>query len=120
MGLRLGAVCIDAADPPALAGFWCAALGADQEVDEDGDVVVVPRGAPAGSPVLLFLGVPEVKTRKNRLHLDLVPDDQPAEVSRLEGLGATRTSVGQGEDVSWVVMADPEANEFCVLAPDGG
>ena len=52
---------------------------------------------------------------KNRLHLDLRPDDQAAEVARLEALGATRVDVGQGDDVTWVVLADPEGNEFCVL-----
>ena len=67
------------------------------------------------SPDLLFLRVPEDKTTKNRLHIDLRPDDQAAEVARLEALGATRVSVGQGDDVSWVVLADPDGNEFCVL-----
>jgi hypothetical protein len=54
---------------------------------------------------------------KNRLHLDLRPDDQEQEVKRLLGLGATRVDIGQAEDVSWVVLADPEGNEFCILAP---
>jgi hypothetical protein len=65
-------------------------------------------------PDLLFLKVPEGKTVKNRLHLDLRPADQTAEVARLEALGARRVSVGQGE-VGWVVMADPDGNEFDVL-----
>jgi Glyoxalase-like domain len=69
------------------------------------------------SPDLLFLRVPEGKTGKNRLHLDLRPGDQAAEVARLEGLGACRAAVGQGPDVSWVVMADPDGNEFGVLKP---
>lgn len=78
---------------------------------------------PAGSreegvvPDLLFLRVPEDKASKNRLHLDLRPRDQAAEVARLEQLGAVRADVGQGADVSWVVMSDPEGNEFCVLRP---
>jgi hypothetical protein len=59
--------------------------------------------------------VPERKTVKNRLHLDLRPDDQAAEVARLEALGARRTSVGQDAGVTWVVLADPDGNEFCVL-----
>jgi hypothetical protein len=70
---------------------------------------------PDGSnPTLLFLNVPEAKTQKNRLHIDLVPDDQAVEVERLVALGATRADIGQGE-TAWVVMADPEGNEFCVL-----
>jgi len=59
--------------------------------------------------------VPEGKTHKNRLHLDFRPDDRDAEVDRLLGLGAVRADIGQGEQ-SWVVLADPEGNEFCVLA----
>jgi Glyoxalase-like domain len=54
---------------------------------------------------------------KNRLHLDLRPQDQAAEVARLENLGARRVDIGQGDDVSWVVLADPDGNEFCVLKP---
>jgi Glyoxalase-like domain len=72
---------------------------------------------------LLFLRVPEEKAGKNRLHLDLRPADQAAKVARLERLGASRTDVGQGSDVSWVVMADPDGNEFCVPAltpPEAG
>jgi hypothetical protein len=59
---------------------------------------------------------PEGKVVKNRLHLDLRPVDQAAEVARLEALGARRVDVGQGE-VSWVVMSDPDGNEFDVLRP---
>jgi hypothetical protein len=68
-------------------------------------------------PDLLFIRVPEAKAGKNRLHLDLRPDDQAAEVARLETLGARRASVGQSDEVGWVVMQDPEGNEFCVLQP---
>jgi predicted enzyme related to lactoylglutathione lyase len=63
------------------------------------------------------LRVPEAKTTKNRLHIDLDPDDFDAEVDRVLRLGAVHTDVGQGPDVSWVVLADPEGNEFCVLRP---
>ena len=66
-------------------------------------------------PDLLFLRVPEPKTVKNRLHMCLRPDDQAAEVTRLEGLGAQQVSVGQGPEATWVVLQDPEGNEFCVL-----
>ena len=64
-------------------------------------------------PGLIFVPVPEGKTSKNRLHIDLNPENQEAEVERLTGLGARRIDIGQG-DVTWVVMADPEGNEFCV------
>jgi hypothetical protein len=65
----------------------------------------------------LFALVPEEKSGKNTLHLDLRPDDRDGEVARLMPLGATRVDVGQG-DPSWIVLADPEGNEFCVLRSD--
>jgi predicted enzyme related to lactoylglutathione lyase len=119
MGIRIQCLCIDARDPAAIASFWQAALGWRRTFEKEDEVVLEP---PVGSPEdgvapdLLFLKVPEGKTIKNRLHLDLRPEDQAAEVARLEALGARRISVGQG-DVSWVVMADPEGNEFDVLRP---
>jgi predicted enzyme related to lactoylglutathione lyase len=117
--LRIQTVAIDAHDAPTLARFWAAALGWRLEgPDQDGDVVVEPAaGSPEDgvAPDLLFLTVPEDKSVMNRLHLDLRPLHQAAEVARLEELGARRVSVGQGDEVSWVVMADPEGNEFCVL-----
>ena len=119
MGIRIQCLCIDAEDPATSASFWQSALGWRRTFEKEDEVVLEP---PAGSPAdgvapdLLFLKVPEGKAVKNRLHLDLRPDDQAAEVARLEALGARRVSVGQGE-VSWVVMADPEGNEFDVLRP---
>jgi hypothetical protein len=76
-----------------------------------------PEGSPEDgvAPDILFLKVPEGKAVKNRLHLDLRPKDQAAEVARLEALGAHRVDVGQGADATWVVLADPEGNEFDVL-----
>lgn len=74
----------------------------------------------AVGPGLVFVPVPEGKTVKNRLHLDLAPaqgDDQAAEVKRLVDRGATLADIGQGPEVSWVVLRDPEGNEFCVLSP---
>lgn len=118
VSLRIQSVCVDTVDPRRLAAFWQAVLNWRLTYEEADEVVLEP---PAGSPEdgvvpdLLFLRVPETKSIKNRLHLDLRPEDQAAEVARLETLGATRVDVGQGPDVSWVVMADPEGNEFCVL-----
>ncbi|MEO5710603.1 MAG: VOC family protein [Nocardioidaceae bacterium] len=115
--LRWQCVCVDATDPRAIATFWQEALGWRRTHDTDEEVVLEP---PAGSPEdgvspdLLFLRVPEGKSVKNRLHLDLRPLDQAAEVARLEALGATRADIGQG-DVSWVVLQDPDGNELCVL-----
>ena len=116
--VRWQCVCVDSADPQTIAPFWVQVLGWRMTYDTPDEVVLEP---PAGSPEegvapdLLFLRVPEPKTVKNRLHIDLRPDDQAAEVARIEGLGGRRVSVGQADDVSWVVLADPDGNEFCVL-----
>ncbi len=119
MDLRIQCLCIDTADPSRLAGFWQAALGWRRTYDEDYVILEPPQGSPEDgvAPDLLFLRVPGEKAGKNRLHLDLRPKDQAAEVARLEALGARRADVGQGPDVSWVVMADPDGNEFDVLRP---
>jgi len=121
VGLRWSELVIDCVDPAPVAAFWAAALGVPlPEADADGDYELAP---PGGGPVLLFLHVPEPKSVKNRLHIDLSPtggpSEQQAEVQRLLGLGATRLDIGQGE-ASWVVLADPEGNEFCVLRGSGG
>jgi catechol 2,3-dioxygenase-like lactoylglutathione lyase family enzyme len=129
MVVRLTEVVVDCRDPAALAAFWAAALGYHVVRSEDGQVEVAPweleppdlaervRQAPA-APTLVFVTVPEGKTVKNRLHLDVRPVDgsHGAEVERLLGLGARRADIGQGE-VPWAVLADPEGNEFCVLGP---
>ena len=118
MAIRMQCICVDAHDPDAQATFWAAVLGWRRSYDSPDEVVLEP---PEGSredgvvPDLLFLRVPEAKTVKNRIHYDVRPDDQAAEVARIEALGATRIDIGQGERATWVVLADPEGNEFCVL-----
>ena len=124
MAAKFTELAIDCADPHALARFWCSVL--DYEVREEEDAVVtigsplVPEGRNRPGPVppvLTFARVPEGMTVKNRLHIDVNPTDreQEDEVRRLLDLGARRADVGQG-DVSWVVLADPEGNVFCVLS----
>lgn len=111
-------MCVDVTDPLAAAGFWEEALGWRRTHASEEEVVLEPpQGSPEDgiSPDLLFLRVPEGKQVKNRLHLDLRPDDQAAEVARLESLGAVRVDVGQGDTASWVVLRDPFGNELCVL-----
>ena len=116
--LKIQCFNLDCIDPDRVAGFWEVALGWRRTYATDEEVVLEP---PVGSaqdgvaPDLVFLRVPDRKIVKNRWHTDLRPTDQTAEVARLEALGATRVDVGQGDGVSWVVMADPEGNEFCVL-----
>jgi hypothetical protein len=107
-------VVVDALEPATLAHWWADALGW-VVVSPSGDDEPEIRSSPDSLPGLLFVRVPEGKTLKNRLHLDFRPDDQDAEVARLLELGATRSDVGQTSDVTWVVLADPEGNEFCVL-----
>ena len=102
---------------PEVGYFWSAALGWPLVWDQDQETAIQ---APGGGTKIAWGGPPErPKTGKNRLHFDLAPPvdgDQHAEVDRLISLGATRIDIGQG-DVNWVVMADPEGNEFCVLSP---
>ena len=123
MTSRFTELAIDCHRPRELAAFWCAVL--DYEViDERDDLVEIAGWQPTAeairagvrAPTLTFARVPESKTVKNRLHIDVSPIDgaQEAEVERLLALGARRVDIGQGEQ-SWVVLADPEGNEFCVL-----
>ena len=113
MSLEWEQVVVDATDPDALGRWWVAAL--EWVVVNDDPEEFEIRPAPDRVPGLLFVRVPEPKTIKNRLHLDFLPDDQDAAVARLLDLGASRADVGQGEQ-SWIVLSDPEGNEFCVLS----
>ena len=119
--LKLQCITIDAHDPLALAQFWSQALGWKIGEDINDSEVWIERelGDPnqSGFPDILFLKNSDTKTGKNRLHLDFRPDDQAAEVARLEKLGARKIEIGQSAEptCTWVVMADPEGNEFCVL-----
>ncbi|WP_299038405.1 VOC family protein [uncultured Pseudokineococcus sp.] len=116
MTSRFAVLAIDAVEPRPVAEFWCAVLGWEVV---DADETIVSIGAADGSgPTIDVLRVPEAKTTKNRLHLDLRADgtSTAAELARLEALGARRVDVGQDEDVSWVVLADPEGNELCLLS----
>ncbi|MBN4059596.1 VOC family protein [Acidimicrobium ferrooxidans] len=112
MGLEWEQVVVATPDPAALGRWWCEALG--WVVIDDEPPVFEIQQQPDRLPGILFLAVDEPKQGKNRLHIDLRPDDQAAEVERLTALGASHVDVGQG-DGSWVVLADPEGNEFCVL-----
>ncbi|MGQ0624115.1 MAG: VOC family protein [Sporichthyaceae bacterium] len=112
MSLKWEQLTVDALDPVALGQWWTQALHWVVVNDDPEEFEIRP--APEQIPGVLFVRVTEPKQIKNRLHLDLRPSDQDAEVSRLIGLGATGTDVGQGES-SWVVLADPEGNEFCIL-----
>ena len=109
---RLGLV-LDCLDPQALAPFWAAALGYDVIADVDNYVMLLPANKPG--PKLLLQRVPEQKTTKNRVHFDVETADIEAMASELESRGAKRVGGVQSEHgSSWIVMNDPEGNEFCV------
>jgi predicted enzyme related to lactoylglutathione lyase len=115
MAARFYQLVIDARNPRSIARFWASVL--DQRVLYETDEEVIVGADEHHYPGLCFVPVPEGKSVKNRLHIDLDPDDRDVEVERILALGARRVDVGQGEDVTWVVLADPEGNEFCVLRP---
>ncbi len=118
MGSVFREIVVDCANPKQLAEFWAAVLNWPLTEDPEGYCWLSSTGEPwAPPPVLVFAPVPEKKTVKNRLHIDVNPSgcDQAEELERLLALGATHADVGQGDSVPWIVLADPEGNEFCLL-----
>ncbi|MCQ4206670.1 VOC family protein [Streptomyces longispororuber] len=125
MTSRFTELTVDCRDPERLAAFWCEVLGFTVIERSEGKVEIASweptvEAIQAGQmpPTMLFVQVPEGRTvRKNPLHLDVSPIDCSSadEVSRLLALGATKADIGQGPDVNWEVMEDPEGNIFCVV-----
>ncbi len=113
MALVWEQVIIDSVDPVKLGRWWSVALDWVIVNDDPDEFEIRPSADVV--PGLLFADVSELKTAKNRLHLDFRPDNRDVEVERLVNLGATYADVGQAEE-SWIVLADPEGNEFCVLS----
>ncbi|MCF6735045.1 VOC family protein [Blastococcus sp. KM273129] len=119
MACRFSELVVDSRDPESLAAFWAAVLGYRVVGrEDDGAVEIGPEdgfGGPA--PTLVFVPVGDPTPGKVRLHIDVSPTDrdQDAELRRLLDLGATPADVGQAEDATWHVLADPEGNEFCLL-----
>jgi predicted enzyme related to lactoylglutathione lyase len=113
MSLKFQATVVDCNDALRVGTFWAELLNLPLKDDGDGTEYWVEPGDDAAD--ILFLTVPEAKTIKNRLHIDLRPDDQDAEVARAVALGASHADIGQGTP-TWVVLADPEGNEFCILS----
>ncbi|MBJ7609963.1 MAG: VOC family protein [Candidatus Dormibacteraeota bacterium] len=112
MSLRIQCTVIDCTDALRVGTFWADLLGRPLGGPEDDGVYWIEPGE--NLPELLFIPVPEAKSVKNRLHIDLRPDDQAAEVERALALGAGHVDIGQGTQ-TWAVLADPEGNEFCIL-----
>ena len=118
MTVQLASITLDCADAGTLADFWSAALGrpvADEPAPSR-EFARIGRAdhRPDGDPGWMFVRVPEGKSAKNRMHVDLVAEDAPAEVDRLVGLGATRRADKDEWGMQWTVLTDPEGNEFCV------
>jgi hypothetical protein len=114
VGIRWYQLVVDAHNPSQLARWWAKVL--DYSVLHESDQEVIIGTSPDRYPGIVFVPVPDVKTAKNRLHIDLDPDDYDFEVNRILDLGATRVDIGQGTS-SWTVLADPEGNEFDILRP---
>ncbi len=125
MTSRLTDVIVDCHDMEGLADFWCAVLGYERAHRGDTWLAIAPAGRQTSddewragplAPMLAFVVVPEPRASKNRVHLDVTPtgSTRDEEVQRLVRLGAQRIDIGQG-DTPWVVMVDPEGNEFCVM-----
>ena len=116
MPSRFKDLCLDASDHQALADWWCAALGYVRQAEESPRQLdwPVPIEDPAGQGPLIWINpVPEPKSVKNRMHLDVVGDK-----AELLGLGATMVRA-RDEEIDWDILADPEGNEFCVFATRG-
>ena len=123
MSLAIEQISIDSHDPERIAEFWAEVLDykvvydskTDPEADAEAEreIELAPKNGSGNN--ILVIENHDQKNVKNRLHFDLRPDDQAAEVERVEALGARKVDIGQGEQ-SWVVLADPEGNEFCILS----
>ncbi|WP_422744658.1 VOC family protein [Mycobacterium sp. WMMD1722] len=112
MALTVEMITFDCADPDGLADWWSKVAGGDVNALAPGDFVMVTGD---GRPTLGFQRVPDPTPGKNKVHLDFSAEDRDAEVTRLKSLGATETGRHSfGDEFSWVVMADPEGNAFCV------
>jgi predicted enzyme related to lactoylglutathione lyase len=117
MPVRLHHIVLDARDLPGLARFWTQALGWKILSEREREIVIgTDENAPVG---MCFMPAADPKTVKNRMHLDLTSSaqDRDQEIERLLSLGARRVDVGQTGAESWIVLADPEGNEFCVVRP---
>jgi len=116
MSLHVAAVTFDCSNALTLAEFWSLTLG--RRIDSDGGMAPSEFFAripgDGAEPMMMFIQVPESKSAKNRVHLDMGTDDRPAEVARLVGLGATVVHEKNEWGVEWTTLADPEGNEFCV------
>ncbi|MBB5851696.1 VOC family protein [Amycolatopsis umgeniensis] len=113
MGIELGMITIDCADPRGLAAFWTKALGVEVDQDYEGEFLILHPKVENG-PVFAFQRVPEPRAGKNRVHMDFITEDRKKEVERLIELGAKTVEEHEMPGIAWTVLADPVGNEFCV------
>jgi len=113
MTVDIASITFDASNASDLADFWSAAL--DRPVAEGANQFFARID---GTPMMMFIAVPEDKTAKNRCHLDLVAEDRAGEVERLKGLGAEFVHEKEEFGIHWVTMLDPQGNEFCISGRD--
>ena len=116
MSVHVMAITFDCSHALTLAGFWSEAVG--RPIDQEGDMAASEFFAripgDGNDPMMMFIQVPEGKTAKNRMHLDMNSTDPAAEVERLVGLGASVIHTKNEYGMQWTTLADPEGNEFCV------
>lgn len=115
MASRWYTVVIDAKDPARLARWWAQVLDYQVVYETTNEVGIAPDENTY--PGIAFIAAPQAKNGKNHIHIDLNPDDRDAEVERLVNMGARRVHTGHHDSASWIVLCDPEGNEFCVLRP---
>ena len=123
MSLAIEQISIDSHDPERIAKFWAevpdykviydSKTDPESDAEAEREIELAPKNGSGNN--ILVIENHDQKNVKNRLHFDLRPDDQAAEVERVEALGARKVDIGQGEQ-TWVVLADPEGNEFCILS----
>lgn len=116
MTISIYSTTTDCADAGKLATFWAEVFGRTVDPEASAFFASIGRAASDGQTVMMFIQVPDGKTVKNRMHLDLQADDRAAEVERIVGLGASIHSEHDEYETRWTTLLDPEGNEFCIAS----
>ena len=114
MSVSIYSITLDCRDGGQLAAFWAEVLRREVDPEPSEFFASIGRVEPDGQPVMMFIQVPEPKSGKNRMHLDLGSSDREGEVERLVGLGASVHSEHDEWGTRWTTLTDPEGNEFCI------
>ncbi len=116
MSASIYSITLDCHNGATLAEFWAQVLGRDVDPEPNDFFASIGRANADGKPVMMFIQVPEEKSTKNRVHLDLETDDRESEVARFVGLGAAIQSEHDQWGTQWTTLTDPEGNEFCIAS----